>query len=66
VRLRVRAGIFSYYAGSRPQGGVGTVAGAAGTLDFAPDGSITARIAPAPDGSRAAYAWVAGRLQRLF
>lgn len=66
VRLRVREGPFSHFSGPRPAGGLGSVEAGPGSLLFEPDGAIRARIAPAADGSRAAYAWVAGRLQTLF
>ena len=36
------------------------------TVAPAADGTISARIAPLPDGSRAVYAWVSGRLEPLL
>lgn len=66
VRLRIPKKPFSRYNGIRPPDGSKTLASGPGSLNFETDGAILARVAPLPDGSRSAYAWVSGRLQRLF
>lgn len=66
VRLRIPIKPFSRYNGIRPMNGARTVASGPGSLTFETDGAILARVDPLPDGSRAAYTWVSGRLQRLF
>ena len=36
------------------------------TIELGPDGAMHVRVVPAEDGSRAAFLWSAGRLERLF
>jgi len=77
VRLRIPKGLFWRFNGVRPAGldppggttgaaGATTVTSGPGSLTFETDGAILARVAPLADGSRAAYVWTSGRLQRLF
>lgn len=66
VRLRIPAGPFSHFNGASPASVPSTRSSGPGSLTFERDGAIIARVAPLPDGSRAAYAWVSGRLRELF
>lgn len=65
VRLRVREGPFSHFIGPQPLRG-GVVVETGGSVTLKADGRVQIRILPDIEGGRAAFAWVGGRLVRLF
>jgi hypothetical protein len=65
VRLRVREGPFSRLVWPRPSRDPVQVR-TEGTTTLRGGGRVEIRIIPAAGGDRAAYAWVGGRLVRLF
>jgi len=66
VRLRVPRGTFWGFHSLRPTSVPSTRPAGPGQLTFEADGAISASVEPSPDGTRAAYAWVSGRLLKLF
>ena len=65
VVLHVREDPFSHFIGPRPlQGAV--VSQREGSIVLDAEGIVRIRVLPDPERGRAAYAWVAGHLMRLF
>ncbi len=65
VVLRVREGPFSHFIGPRPLEGDSLVQ-REGSIVLEAEGIVRIRVLPDPERGRAAYAWVAGHLARLF
>lgn len=66
VRVRITEGRYSRYRWPRPPRGGGSIDTGAGVVSFDGLGGAVIRIAPDPEKGRAAYAWVAGKLEPLF
>ncbi len=66
VRLQVPAGPFGRFVGPWPGDGETDVVNDYGSISFAGGARVRVRIPVDPGRGRAAHAWIAGRLERLF